>query len=92
MSNLSERCMRILNLLLQENGYTSLQKLADKTGVSRRSIYYDICSLNEWLDLHYLQDLEVVRGKGILIPGEDKKKILAALEEKEQGDFYVLRQ
>lgn len=89
MSNLSERCMRILNLLLQENGYTSLQKLADKTGVSRRSIYYDICSLNEWLDLHYLQDLEVVRGKGILIPGEDKEKILAALEEKEQGDYYV---
>lgn len=89
MSNLSERCTRILNLLLQENGYTSLQKLADRTGVSRRSIYYDICSLNEWLDLHYLQDLEVVRGKGILIPGEEKEKILAALEEKEEGVLYV---
>jgi len=89
MSNLSERCTRILNLLLRESEYTSLQKLADKTGVSRRSIYYDICSLNEWLDLHYLQDLEVVRGKGILIPGDQREKILSALEEKEEGDYYV---
>ena len=89
MNNLSERCERILNLLLKETGYTSLQKLADRTGVSRRSIYYDICSINEWLDLHYFDELEIVRSKGILIPPKDRNGIRNAMDEKDSEAGYV---
>ena len=39
--NLSERCKKIIQVLLRENDYVSLKKIADITGVSRRSIYYD---------------------------------------------------
>ena len=89
MSSLSDRCTRILEILLQEGQYTSLKKLADRTGVSRRSIYYDLCSINEWLDLHFFRELEAVRGKGLLIPAEDREGIRAAMEEKDAESDYV---
>ncbi len=49
MSNLNQRCEQILSILTHERGYVSLRRLSEKTGVSRRSIYYDICKINEWL-------------------------------------------
>lgn len=49
LSNLNQRCEQILSILTHERGYVSLRRLSEKTGVSRRSIYYDICKINEWL-------------------------------------------
>ena len=46
MSNLNERCEQILEILTKASGHTSLKDLARKTGVSRRSIYYDICTIH----------------------------------------------
>lgn len=47
LCTLSERCKKIVSVLLRENKYISMQKLAEITGVSKRSIYYDICNINE---------------------------------------------
>lgn len=88
MSNLNQRCEQILSILTHESGYVSLKRLSEKTGVSRRSIYYDICKINEWLDEHDIEELEPERGKGISITAENKEKILAVLEEKEYEDYY----
>lgn len=88
MSNLNQRCERILSILTHESGYVPLSRLLDKTGVSRRSLYYDICKINEWLNEHNIEELEPERGKGILITAENKEKILAVLEEKEYEEYY----
>lgn len=88
MSNLNQRCEKILSILTHEGGYVSLRRLSEKTGVSRRSIYYDICKINEWLDERNIEQLEPERGKGIFISAENKEKILDALEEKEYEDYY----
>lgn len=88
MSNLNQRCEQILNILTHENGYVSLRRLSEKTGVSRRSIYYDICKINEWLDEHNIEGLEPERGKGIFITSEEREKIFAALEKKEYDNYY----
>ncbi len=88
MSNLNQRCGQILSILTHESGYVSLGRLCEKTGVSRRSIYYDICKINEWLDEHEIEGLEPERGKGIFLTAENKERILAVLEEKEYEDYY----
>lgn len=88
LSNLNQRCEQILSILTHESGYVSLQRLSEKTGVSRRSIYYDICKINEWLDEHNIEGLEPERGKGIFLSAENKEKILSVLEEKEYEDYY----
>jgi len=66
-----------------------MQRIAEITGVSKRSIYYDICTINEWLDERGIKELEIERGKGILIPQEDRMKIEELLEDRQWGDYYV---
>lgn len=91
LRNLSERCQKILNLLMYSYDYISLREIAEKTGVSRRSVYYDICSINDCLDSYKLPALKIVRGKGILIP-EDERVAIAALEDNnaESNDYIFL--
>lgn len=89
LCNLSERCKKIVNVLLRENKFVSMQRIAEITGVSKRSIYYDICTINEWLDERGIKELEIERGKGILIPQEDRMKIEELLEDRQWGDYYV---
>lgn len=86
---LSERCKKVMKILLYENEYVSLQEIAEKTEVSKRSIYYDICNINEWLESRGINELEVERGKGILIPYEDKMKIEELIEEKPLEECYI---
>lgn len=89
LCTLSERCKKIVNVLLRENTYISMQNLAQITGVSKRSIYYDICNINEWLEEREIDELEIERGKGILIPQADRARIEEMLEERQSGEFYV---
>lgn len=89
LCNLSERCKKIVNVLLRENKFVSMQRIAEITGVFKRSIYYDICTINEWLDERGIKELEIERGKGILIPQEDRMKIEELLEDRQWGDYYV---
>lgn len=56
---LSERCKKIVGVLLRENKFISMKNIAEITGVSKRSIYYDICNINEWLDERGIKELEL---------------------------------
>lgn len=86
---LSERCKKIIKMLLYRCDFVSLQEIAEETGVSRRSVYYDVCNINEWLEEHSVQELEIIRGKGLFIPEELKDTIADLLEEKQTDDYYV---
>ena len=90
LRQLSERCKKILNLLLHSYDYISLREIAEKTSVSRRSVYYDICSINDWLDSHNLPILKIIRGKGILILENDKTAIEKLDEKSENIDYIFL--
>lgn len=89
LCSLSERCKKIIKMLLYRRDFVSLQEIAEETGVSRRSIYYDMCSINEWLEDHEVQELEIVRGKGLLIPEDIKNTIADLLEENQTDDCYA---
>ncbi len=71
--------------------YVSLKEIAEKMSVSRRSVYYDICSINDWLDANKLPSLKIVRGRGILI-SEDEKNAINELSSavKSNRDYVFL--
>ena len=89
MNYINSRCKEILQMLLVGEDYIPLQRIATEQHVSKRSIYYDLCKINEWLTVYHIPELEVVRGKGILIPKEDKKAIEEVMENSYEENEYV---
>ena len=82
LNNLGERCNKILDFLLHSTDYISMRELAEKTNVSRRSVYYDICNINDWLDSNNLPPLKILRGKGIFISPAEKISINALIDKR----------
>lgn len=89
MIYINARCKKILSMLLAGSAYISLRQIATEMGLSKRSIYYDLCKINEWLEYYGVPELEVVRGKGILIPEEDKRKIETISEKENKEESYI---
>lgn len=79
--NLNVRCYEILEHLLYKDGYTTIQQIADEKSISKRSAYYDIRKINEWLEAQQMPPLEIERKKGILIGKKQKTKIRKRLKE-----------
>lgn len=86
---MNARCKKILTLLLTGDDYVSLPSIAKETGVSKRSIYYDLCKINEWLSAYSIPEIEAIRGKGILISEENKKYIEAIMEDEHGEESYI---
>lgn len=62
-------------MLLKATYYSSLNQISQKLEVSKISIYYDICKLNEWLEYYNVSGLKVVREKEYLLMKIIRKKI-----------------
>lgn len=86
---INARRKHILELLLSGGEYIPVQRITEETKVSRRSIYYDLCKINEWLNFYGIQELEVARGKGILIPAGDRIRIEALIDQENKEESYV---
>ena len=78
--NLDVRCHEMLKYLLYQDGYTSVTQLAEEMKISKRSVYYDIRKINEWLEALELSQLVVERKKGIRIDEEQKTMIRTGLK------------
>jgi mannitol operon transcriptional antiterminator len=87
--NLDVRCYEILKYLLYQDGYTTVKQLADEKKISKRSVYYDIRKINEWLEAQELLPLEIERKKGIWIEKEQKKQIHTKLKMMPSELAYV---
>ncbi|MFD1446788.1 BglG family transcription antiterminator [Oceanobacillus profundus] len=72
---MDQRSMAILNKIIQQDSYISVQKLATIFNVSRRTIYNDLDKINDWLKLHHFADIKQVRGQGFYIDEISKKEI-----------------
>ena len=44
------RCKEILQLLTTAGRHMTVDEIAKVKMVSRRSIYYDLCKINEWME------------------------------------------
>ncbi|MDD3747575.1 MAG: BglG family transcription antiterminator [Anaerostipes sp.] len=79
--NLDVRCYEILEQLLYTDEYMSVAQIADERGMSKRSVYYDIQKINEWLEAQELPLLEIERKKGIFIDKTEKELIRKNIKE-----------
>lgn len=88
--NLDSRCQQILKNLVYANDYQGTQSLCDEFKISKRSFYYDLNKINEWLDEQEISIISVERKLGILLTNNQKEDILAVLK-KNNNEFYVFK-
>lgn len=86
---LNARCREILQKLLLSDTYLTLQQIAKELNVSQRSIYYDLCRINEWLADNGIPELEMVRGKGLFLEESIRSRIEKCSGEEEAEEIYV---
>lgn len=81
----------ILELLL-DSEYVSMPYLEKELNLSKRSIYYEICKVNEWLESCGLNELMKERGKGYFLDEDTKQKVEAVLHERSDNsqNRYIL--
>lgn len=84
--DLTPRLKRILIIMLEEEQVIAVKELAERIGVSKRTVQRELEYIGSSLKA-YRVTFETKTGKGVWISGseEDKKKLLAELKE---GDGY----
>ena len=88
-SYISTRCKQILQLISNSDDYVSIQHIIEELHLSKRSIYYEICKINDWLSEQNINEIEIVRGKGIKLSDEMKSQIESAINNDDSGDNYI---
>lgn len=86
---ISTRCKKLLYMVISTNDYVSLQQISEELKLSKRSIYYEICKINDWLLAQGITEIEIVRGKGIRFSDEIKRQIENAMESEDTNETYI---
>lgn len=77
---LDARCVRIFNILLSSSTHVTADKLAQSLQISRRTVYYDIQKINDWLQSQGFSQLKNVRTMGFYLDDQVKKQIAKKLQ------------
>ena len=72
---ISTRCKKILYMIMASDTYVSLPQISEEFKLSKRSIYYELCKINDWLSVQGINEITVVRGKGIKLTEEEKFRL-----------------
>ena len=46
---ISARCKQILYMIIDSDDFVTLSQITEELHLSKRSIYYEICKINDWL-------------------------------------------
>lgn len=84
---LDKRSTAILTTLVNEDSYVSITELTKQLNVSRRTIYYDIEKINNWLMDAGLDNVQHVRFAGFILSDKAKKSIPNKLNEMEAWHY-----
>ncbi|MED0685379.1 BglG family transcription antiterminator [Anoxybacillus ayderensis] len=77
---LDARSVQLLNTLLRSSGYVTIDALAQSLQVSKRTVYYDIQKINDWLISQGLFELKHVRTLGFYVDDSLKKQVVKQLQ------------
>lgn len=76
---MDQRSMAVLNQLMNQDAYISVQELATLLNVSRRTIYNDLEKVNHWLKEQQLAEVKQVRAQGLYLDSKTKTEICKKL-------------
>lgn len=77
---LDDRALRVVEILLLSEEYVSMDSIASKLKVSKRTIYNDMDSIIDTLSRHNIGVIQQVRGLGYRLNETQKKEIKILLE------------
>ncbi|MGZ7440950.1 BglG family transcription antiterminator [Paenibacillus sp. TH7-28] len=81
----------MLALLQKTKAYVPVQELMDKFHVSKRTVYYDMDKINDWLRESGLAPVEYVRGTGFLLPDTSRTQLPAKAQTVQPQQYYLSR-
>lgn len=87
--SLDTRCQEILQYLIYADRYVTVQEISREKNISRRSVYYDICKINDWLEAHDIEPIVIERKKGIFITSEYGRQISVLLKNMSENSMYL---
>ncbi|MEK5393927.1 BglG family transcription antiterminator [Margalitia sp. FSL K6-0131] len=73
--SLDQRSTAILSYLIKAQTYVKVEEIIENYHISRRTVYYDIGKINDWLKENDLQPIKHVRSAGFLIEEETAREI-----------------
>ncbi|MGN7384784.1 BglG family transcription antiterminator [Paenibacillus sp. SAFN-117] len=81
----------MLALLQEREDYVPLQDLMDAFHISKRTVYYDMGKINEWLQANQLAPVHYVRGAGFVLPEESRRQLPAIAKTVQPSQYYLSR-
>ncbi|MGG0643125.1 BglG family transcription antiterminator [Sporosarcina gallistercoris] len=72
---LDKRRVQLVSLLADETKPIKSEVLSSYMGISKRSVYYDVLNINDWLKSMEFPLIETVYGEGLLLPETTKKAL-----------------
>lgn len=84
---LDKRSTAILLLLVNRNDYVSIHELVKTFHISRRTIYYDLEKINDWLIEHDIEPVQYIRSQGYYLTEKAKKIISQKLPNLEDWEY-----
>lgn len=72
---LDERSTAILEYLRRAKTYVKPNELMEKFHISRRTVYYDVDKINDWLADQKMNPIKAVRSAGFLLEGNVAKSL-----------------
>lgn len=86
--SLDERSTSILTQLYHADSYVPMEEITTKLHVSKRTVYYDINKINDWLQDHGLKPIDYIRATGFYLPEDTKKEVPHFLKKLTPWQYY----
>lgn len=87
--DLDERCLNLVKHLLRSDDYLRIQDIANENNISKRSVYYDMCKINDFLDANDIEPISVERNKGMRLSAKQHTAIKNLMENIPENKFHV---
>ncbi|WP_158633914.1 BglG family transcription antiterminator [Radiobacillus deserti] len=88
---MDERSTIILSKLAQTQDYISLKYLTETLGISRRTLYYDLEKINDWLADNQMEQVKRASKRGYYLESETRTKISQLLGHVHEPTYYYTK-
>lgn len=78
-----------MTLLYEAADYVSLEELMQKVGISRRTVYYDMEKINDYLKAIHLPPVKYVRTVGYYLPDESRAGLPQSTGKPHAQPYYL---